>query len=126
MIKFAWSRDRLPLNAADFSNNFRITRLSVGRGGGGSPNEAFPQAHTCFFTIDLPEYTNLHDMRSRVRYAIENCTAIDTDGTPGEFTMGDVGGDGDGDDDEDDDDEEDDDENDEDEHSYASEISDEE
>ena len=40
------------------------------------------------------------------RYAIENCTAIDNDNTPAEFTMG---ADNDDDDDDDDDDEDDDD-----------------
>ena len=105
MIKFAWSRDRLPLNEADFSSNFKITRLHCR----GDPNQAFPQAHTCFFTVDLPEYTNLEDMTSRIRYAIENCTAIDTDNQGGEFDMGNIADD---DDEDDDDDEEDDDDND--------------
>ena len=46
MIKFAWSRDRLPLTAADFSSKFKITRLHTS-----NPNQSFPQAHTCFFTV---------------------------------------------------------------------------
>mmetsp|Transcript_9826 Transcript_9826/g.22480 ORF Transcript_9826/g.22480 Transcript_9826/m.22480 type:complete len:829 (+) Transcript_9826:2263-4749(+) len=83
MIKFAWSRDRLPLRAEDFSSNFKITRLSCRQ-----PNEAMPQSHTCFFTIDLPEYTSLEAMSHKVRYAIENCTAIDNDGNAGDFGTG--------------------------------------
>eukprot|EP00622_Pseudochattonella_farcimen_P003305 FR738450.1.p2 GENE.FR738450.1~~FR738450.1.p2 ORF type:complete len:120 (+),score=23.13 FR738450.1:57-362(+) len=82
MIKFAWSRDRLPLQAADFSSKFKITRLHSS-----NPNQSFPQAHTCFFTIDLPEYTDPECMASRVRYAIENCTSIDNDGSAGDFQV---------------------------------------
>merc|ERR1711918_217729 len=79
-IKFAWSRDRLPLQASDFSSKFKITRLYTS-----DPNNAFPQSHTCFFTIDLPEYDNLEAMTQKVQYAIENCTSIDNDGQGGDF-----------------------------------------
>mmetsp|Transcript_654 Transcript_654/g.1299 ORF Transcript_654/g.1299 Transcript_654/m.1299 type:complete len:175 (-) Transcript_654:149-673(-) len=82
MIKFAWSRDRLPLTAADFSSKFKITRLHTS-----NPNQSFPQAHTCFFTIDVPEYTDLEAMTQRCRYAIENCTSIDNDGAAGDFQV---------------------------------------
>lgn len=81
-LKFVWSRDRLPLHAADFSSNFKITRLHAS-----PPNAALPMTHTCFFTIDLPEYTSLDHMSAKVRYAMENCTAIDTDNTPADFTL---------------------------------------
>jgi hypothetical protein len=88
-LKFAWSRDRLPLRAADFSSNFKITRLGVS----GNPNDSFPMAHTCFFTVDLPEYTSLEAMSHKVRYAMENCTAIDIDNRAGDFAHEDVAGD---------------------------------
>jgi len=80
-LKFVWSRDRLPLRAADFSNSFKVTRLHSS-----SPDEALPMSHTCFFTIDLPEYTSLEAMGRKVRYAMENCTAIDIDNQAGDFT----------------------------------------
>jgi len=72
-LKFVWSRDRLPPRAQDFRSNFKITRA---RGG----NEAYPRSHTCFFTVDLPLYTELEAMTEKVKYAIMNCMAIDTDG----------------------------------------------
>ncbi len=37
------------------------------------------QAHTCFFTLDLPDYSTEHVMRSKLLYAIYGCAAIDTD-----------------------------------------------
>ena len=62
MVRFVWSRDRLPLREEDFGCRFKITRLvprhargSGGGGSGGDPDAAFPHAHTCFFTLDLPE-----------------------------------------------------------------------
>jgi hypothetical protein len=82
-IKFVWSRDRLPIRSEDFSSRFKITRLSTR----GPADQAFPKSHTCFFTIDIPEYSNLASMTDRIRYAIENCTAIDTDGGGGNFDM---------------------------------------
>ena len=35
------------------------------------------QAHTCFFTIDLPQYSAAHVMREKLLYAIHNCSSID-------------------------------------------------
>ena len=82
-IKFVWSRDRLPLRGEDFTSRFKITALSVR----GPANGSFPKAHTCFFTVDLPQYTTLEAMTEKVRYAIENCQAIDTDGGGGNFEV---------------------------------------
>jgi hypothetical protein len=59
-----------------------------------NPDQYLPKAHTCFFSINLPEYTskevgipihrlslNMRDqvMASRIRYAISNCTEMDAD-----------------------------------------------
>lgn len=49
----------------------------------------FPQAHTCFFSIDLPEYPNDKIMRTRLITAITMCGEIDTDGAPMEDFNGD-------------------------------------
>jgi hypothetical protein len=89
LLKFAWSRDRLPLRAEDFSNNFKLTLLRPSEGR--SPDDLFPMAHTCFFTVDLPEYTSLAAMTAKCKYAIENCTAIDIDGGGGGFEPADSG-----------------------------------
>ncbi len=90
-LKFVWSRDRLPLRASEFSHPFKITRL----GTSGDANSALPMTHTCFFTIDLPEYTSAEAMSAKVRYAMENCTAIDIDNQAGSFTPVDMGDDDD-------------------------------
>lgn len=38
-------------------------------------------AHTCFFCIDLPNYSNADVMYERLNYAITYCSSIDGDGT---------------------------------------------
>ena len=39
-----------------------------------------PVAHTCFFSIELPKYSSYEILRDKLKYAITNCQAIDTDG----------------------------------------------
>ena len=75
-IRFTWGRSRLPLSAEGFSQRFKLQNF------GKSPADAyFPVAHTCFFSLELPRYSNLDIMRDKLRYAIFNCTAIDGDDT---------------------------------------------
>ena len=44
----------------------------------------FPQAHTCFFQLDLPNYSTDEAMRSKLSAAAQLCGEIDTDGGPTE------------------------------------------
>lgn len=55
-IRFAWGRSRLP-RGEDWDNPFKIVRT-------GGSTQALPHAHTCFFSIDLPEYSSEARMRS--------------------------------------------------------------
>ena len=74
-LRFVWGRSRLP-PAELFSTNFTITRLSRS-----DPDASFPIAHTCFFTVDMPEYTSFEAMRAKLLYAITECLSIDGDGS---------------------------------------------
>jgi hypothetical protein len=76
LIRFAWGRSRLPLTAAGFSQRFKIQNLEKQPADG-----HLPEAHTCFFSIDLPRYSTLEITREKLRYVIFNCTAIDGDDT---------------------------------------------
>jgi hypothetical protein len=38
-----------------------------------------PRSHTCFFAIDLPNYTKEETLRAKLLYAATYCTAIDND-----------------------------------------------
>lgn len=53
---FVWGRARLPPEGVSWTSRHKITRMSGGDG-------ALPMAHTCFNTIDMPEYTTDERMR---------------------------------------------------------------
>jgi len=42
----------------------------------------FPEAHTCFFSLDMPNYPNDKIMREKFLGAITMCGEIDLDGAP--------------------------------------------
>ena len=69
-------RSRLPLNAEAFPQRMKILNFNKE-----PPDSYFPVAHTCFFQCELPAYSTIEIMRSKLRYAIFNCTAIDGDDT---------------------------------------------
>jgi hypothetical protein len=73
-LQFVWGRTRLPLSAQGFERRFRVQRLHHAR-----PDEAFPVAHTCFFSVELPAYSGIEVMVERVAYAMRHCTSIDAD-----------------------------------------------
>ncbi len=45
------------------------------------PDQNYPMSHTCFFTLDLPNYSSEAVCRERLLYAIHNCQDIDADNT---------------------------------------------
>jgi E3 ubiquitin-protein ligase HERC2 len=76
LVRFTWGRSRLPLNAAAFTQRFKIQSFNR------TPADSFlPVAHTCFFSLELPAYSTLPIMKDKLRYAIFNCEAIDGDDT---------------------------------------------
>ncbi len=46
------------------------------------PDISMPVAHTCFFTIDLPEYSSYDILYKKLLYAIKFCGEIDGDYNP--------------------------------------------
>jgi hypothetical protein len=83
-LQFAWGRSRLPHTADQFTQSFTINKLNSS-----DPDASFPLAHTCFFEIDLPAYSTRETTRSRLIYAITECTNIDMDGGGGSFSVAD-------------------------------------
>ena len=47
-LKFVWGRSRLPIDLGNLSHKHKVNVMSS------MDKAAFPQAHTCFFTIDMP------------------------------------------------------------------------
>ena len=73
-IRFTWGRSRLPLNKSDFQQKLKIQSFHK------TPGDYYlPVSHTCFFSIELPKYSTLEIMKSKLRYAIANCISIDGD-----------------------------------------------
>lgn len=60
-IRFAWGRSRLPTRKEDFTTKMRLTN-------GG--RAAMPVSHTCFFSVELPEYRTEEEMRHGLLTAI--------------------------------------------------------
>jgi len=77
-LVFVWGRGRLPLRQEDISDRFKIQKHSKSSS---NPDNYFPMAHTCFFSIELPKYTSIDVMTQRVSYAFLHCTSIDGDNT---------------------------------------------
>jgi hypothetical protein len=73
-LRFAWGRSRLPPPAQLAQSPLKIALLDTPR-----PDDTLPQAHTCFFAIDLPAYTTLEACRSKLLYACTNAVAYDSD-----------------------------------------------
>ena len=56
-VRFAWGRSRLP--RGKWAQPFKITKK-----GGRDACQSLPVAHTCFFSVELPPYTSLEQMRN--------------------------------------------------------------
>lgn len=70
LLGFAWGRKRMPVPHS--GDHLKIKLLD-------RDNSYLPEAHTCFFAIDLPQYTTDKAMREKLKYAIFGCAAIDND-----------------------------------------------
>ena len=53
-LRFVWGRSRLPLRAEDFPKKHKLKLQSTS---GKLLRNTLPVAHTCFFSLDLPQYT---------------------------------------------------------------------
>ena len=70
-LRFVWGRSKLPAHGE--YRNFQLTKLY------GNIDESLPISHTCFFHLELPEYSNKDNLKNKLLYAITHCTAIDLD-----------------------------------------------
>lgn len=61
-LRFAWGRSRLP-KSNPWPRSFKIKYNEAG-------DEMLPTAHTCFFQLDLPQYSTDAIMRERLLVAI--------------------------------------------------------
>jgi E3 ubiquitin-protein ligase HERC2 len=79
-LKFVWGRSRLPPRARMNDQKFQITLI----GNVENSDQMFPQSHTCFFQLDLPQYQSDDAAFHKILYASLFCGEIDTDGMGGQ------------------------------------------
>jgi len=80
-LQFVWGRNRLPATAVGFGRDlFKISDHTSSVTTNKHDNY-MPVAHTCFFAMELPRYTNERTMREKILYAINNCNTNDIDHT---------------------------------------------
>lgn len=73
-LKFVWGRSRLPIDMKGMRQQHTVTLArSMGK-------TALPEAHTCFFEVDLPEYADDKTMKEKILIAVTMCGEIDLDG----------------------------------------------
>lgn len=64
-LQYVWGRRRLTDGSADIHKiSFHPSKTGI------------PEAHTCFFEIDIGEYPSDEDLRAKLIYGIENCNEI--------------------------------------------------
>jgi len=74
-LRFVWGRSRLPIVDSDWNQEFTIHLLRAG-------DDKLPIAHTCFFSLEIPNYSSYDILRKKIVFAIYNCQAIDIDFNP--------------------------------------------
>jgi len=74
-LRFVWGRSRLPVSDSDWTQEFTVHALRAG-------DDKLPIAHTCFFSLELPNYSSYEVLRKKIVFAIFNCLAIDVDFNP--------------------------------------------
>ncbi|TNV74890.1 hypothetical protein FGO68_gene13970 [Halteria grandinella] len=78
-LKFVWGRSRLPVNLDGLNRKHCIEYFKS------RAKDSLPISHTCFFRIDLPDYSSEEILRKRLLYAIEYCGDIDADRAAGDI-----------------------------------------
>jgi hypothetical protein len=67
-LQFVWGHSRLPSRLVG-DDSLYITPLHHA-----TPDMALPVTHTCFFQLELPNYTSAEICSDRLLYAAQNCT----------------------------------------------------
>jgi hypothetical protein len=72
-LKFAWGRSKLPADTSQLRYKHQVCYYED------RLEDSFPEAHTCFFQVDIPNYSSVEKMTERFISAVELCGEIDGD-----------------------------------------------
>ena len=80
-MKFCWAQERLPANDEEFERHHIrfMVKPSMNKFAQQSPDEALPKADTCFFNIELPNYSSQAILKQKLLIAINFCEGLDAD-----------------------------------------------
>ena len=62
-LRFAWGRSRLPVGEQGWTHSFIVQRKP-------GDDSQLPHSHTCFFTVEFPQYSSYGVLRQRLHTAI--------------------------------------------------------
>lgn len=65
------------MKESDFEDPFKIQKDM--KNSGDKTHEALPSASTCFFSLSLPEYQSKETLKSKLLFAINNVTTMESD-----------------------------------------------
>ena len=75
-LRFVSGRTRLP-DPRNIAFEHKIALSPINQ-----PDMQMPTSSTCYFTLNLPNYSTYEILREKLRYVINNCSAIDADFLP--------------------------------------------
>jgi len=75
-LRFVSGRTRLP-DPRNIPFEHKIILYQINH-----PDMQMPTSSTCYFTLNLPNYSTYEILREKLRYVINNCSAIDADFFP--------------------------------------------
>ena len=79
-VRFAWGQERLPSTHAEYAaNNVRLLLNLKKKEDGASVDRVLPTAQTCFFIVELPEYSSREVLTEQLRKAVNLDCGLDGD-----------------------------------------------
>lgn len=79
-VKFCWGQERLPANDEEFERTQVRFMIKPATYHTATPDKALPKADTCFFNLELPDYSSKEVLKERLLLAINtDCDSINAD-----------------------------------------------
>jgi other hect domain ubiquitin protein ligase E3 len=79
-VKFCWGQERLPANDEEFERTQVRFMIKPATYHTNQPDKALPKADTCFFNLELPDYSTKEILKDKILLAINtDCDSINAD-----------------------------------------------